>query len=422
MNKSRRKLITAGLGLGALATIAALRPGDRGASHNRYFMNLSRALDEAGLSKPTLVIDRQLMRNNITALTGFMQGRFDYRIVGKSLPSVPLLEEVMQQSGSRRLMMFHQPFLNLVARRLPHAEVLLGKPMPVRAAANFYQQWSAQSGFAPERQLQWLIDSEERLLQYQRLVADLKTPVNVNIELDVGFHRGGVQSDAELGRMLTLIEQDAGLNLSGFMGYEPHVAKLPGDKLAWRDQAMAIYEQRLQAAEATLGRSVRQLTLNGAGSPTYRYYDRGDFPLNELAAGSCLVKPSDFDSPVLAEHQPAAFIATPVLKSLSRTELPGPSGVSKAMALWNPNRQQTFYTYGGYWKAIPWSPQGLSINPLFGRSSNQEMYNGSRSVNLAPDDWMFFRPTQSESVFLQFGDIAVYEDGDIVGSWPVFSA
>jgi D-serine deaminase-like pyridoxal phosphate-dependent protein len=50
------------------------------------------------------------------------------------------------------------------------------------------------------------------------------------------------------------------------------------------------------------------------------------------------------------------------------------------------------------------------------------MYNGSRSVNLAPDDWMFFRPTQSESVFLQFGDIAVYEDGDIVGSWPVFSA
>ena len=50
-----------------------------------------------------------------------------------------------------------------------------------------------------------------------------------------------------------------------------------------------------------------------------------------------------------------------------------------------------------------------------------EMLNGSTSINLQPDDWVFLRPSQSEHVFLQFGDIAVYEDGEIVDSWPVFS-
>jgi D-serine deaminase-like pyridoxal phosphate-dependent protein len=58
---------------------------------------------------------------------------------------------------------------------------------------------------------------------------------------------------------------------------------------------------------------------------------------------------------------------------------------------------------------------------LYGRSTNQEMLNHSRSVTLRPDDWVFLRPTQSEFVFLQFGDIAVYDGGRIVDSWPVFT-
>jgi D-serine deaminase-like pyridoxal phosphate-dependent protein len=48
------------------------------------------------------------------------------------------------------------------------------------------------------------------------------------------------------------------------------------------------------------------------------------------------------------------------------------------------------------------------------------MLNGSASIDLRQDDWVFLRPTQSEHVFLQFGDIAVYDNGEIVGRWPVF--
>ncbi|MGH1370800.1 MAG: DSD1 family PLP-dependent enzyme [Cellvibrionaceae bacterium] len=428
VSTSRRKLLLSGLALGSLGVATALRPSDRGAAHSDYFLQLSGALDRAELSGPTLVIDRAALMRNIENLKSHIGDAYHYRIVGKSLPSLPLLKTVMDATGSQRLMMFHQPFLNQVVSEFSGSDVLMGKPMPVTSAAKFYRQLEPSSRFDSAQQLQWLIDTPERLVQYQQLAQHLVLPLQINIELDVGLHRGGVNSDESLQRMLQIIESDPLLSLSGFMGYEPHVAKLPGDKLAARDKAMAIYRQRLVSAEKILGRDLSQLTLNAAGSPTYRYYcgehQSDQFPHNELAAGSCLVKPEDFDLPGLADHQPASFIASPVLKALDSTQLPGDTGVGKLMGMWNPNRKRTFFGYGGYWKANPHSPKGLSHNPLFGRSTNQEMYNGSNSVPLQPDDWMFLRPTHSEFVFLQFGDIAVFdpEQGDIVDLWPVFSA
>jgi D-serine deaminase-like pyridoxal phosphate-dependent protein len=186
---------------------------------------------------------------------------------------------------------------------------------------------------------------------------------------------------------------------------------------------MGVYSHYVDVAKNHFGEQwPRDVLLNAGGSPTYQMYNRGDYPFNEIAAGSCLVKPSDFDLPSLADHRPASYIATPVLKSLDTLEIPG-IDLGGAQALWDPNRKRTFFTYGGYWKALPESPQGLSFNPLFGRSTNQEMLNGSVSVNLQADDWVFLRPTQSEFVFLQFGNIAVYDSdsGAIVDHWPVFS-
>jgi D-serine deaminase-like pyridoxal phosphate-dependent protein len=205
------------------------------------------------------------------------------------------------------------------------------------------------------------------------------------------------------------------------MGYEPHIVKIPlGDPVTYRDRAMAEYSRYLGVARTFLGDNwPRDAVLNAGGSPTYQMYDRGDFPFNELAAGSCLVKPTDFDLPTLADHRPASYIAAPVLKTEDTLQIPG-IDLGALQSLWDPNRARSFFTYGGYWKAQLESPPGLSHNGLFGRSTNQEMVNGSLSVNLQPDDWIFLRPSQSEFVFLQFGDIAVYDEGKIVDHWPVF--
>jgi len=416
----RRSLILGGIA-GALGLGWLLRPGQRGADHAPYFQDLSVALDQAGLAKPSLLVDRNHLVENIQTLMGHINGRFNYRIVAKSLPSLPLLETVMQVSGSNRLMLFHQPFINQVAERFPQADVLLGKPMPVAAARNFYRQFSG-GVFDPASQLRWLLDTPERVAQYDELATALDQPMQICIELDVGLHRGGVRNDEQLVTMLEMIEASPKLQFCGFMGYEPHIVKLPiGDAIDYRDRAMAVYQYYIDVAKGVLGeRWPKNVLLNAGGSPTYQMYDRGEYPFNELAAGSCLVKPSDFDLPTLADHVAASYIATPVLKSLDTLEIPG-IDLGKVQSLWDPNRARTFFTYGGYWKARPESPDGLANNSLFGRSTNQEMLNGSRKINLQPDDWVFLRPTQSEFVFLQFGDIAVYEEGAIVARWPVFS-
>jgi len=422
VNKSRRRLMLGGLSLAALGAAALARPKDVGeSSHQPYFQQLGAALDRAHLAQPTLVIDRAIVEKNIQTLKNNIGQRFDYRIVAKSLPSIPLLHLVMQGADTQKLMLFHQPFLNQVARELPHADVLMGKPLPVAAAANFYRQLRGDETFDAPRQLQWLVDSPERLRQYQQLAHRLGVAMRVNIELDIGLHRGGVKEDAPLVDMLNLIEADPALSLSGFMGYDAHIVKLPGSSLKARDQSMRRYSDKLALARRVTGRDLNELTLNGAGSPTYQFYNSGDFPHNELAMGSCLVKPTDFDLPQLADHQPAAFVATPVLKTQAATELPGPALLPKLMSLWNPNRAKAFYTYGGNWQAKPESPKGLSYNPVWGHSSNQEMLNGSTEVALKQDDWVFFRSQQSEAVFLQFGDIAVYNRGEIVERWPVLS-
>ncbi|KAA1194119.1 DSD1 family PLP-dependent enzyme [Pseudohalioglobus sediminis] len=413
----RRTLLLAALG-GAAATGLALRPRDEGAPHQPYFEGLSSALDAAGAGTPRLLIDRQALHRNISTLRGHIGDRYAYRIVAKSLPSVPLLEEVMQRSGSNRLMLFHQPFINRVAAALPHADILLGKPMPVSAAARFYAQLGTTT-FQPEQQLSWLLDTPQRVAQYAALAEQLAVDMRACIEIDVGLHRGGVQDDATLLAMLDAITAAPRLHFAGFMGYEPHVVKVPGSALSYRDRAMQRYSHFVAVAQRHLGaRWPEDAILNCGGSPTYQLYDEGEFPFNELAAGSCLVKPTDFDIPTLADHEPAAFIAAPVLKASAGVQIPGlPLGVLQQ--LWNPNRRRTVFTYGGYWKAQPVSPAGLSVNPLFGRSTNQEMLNGSPATGLAADDWVFLRPTQSEFVFLQFGDIAVFDGGAIAAYWPV---
>ena len=415
----RRSLIVGGaaaLGLGWL-----LRPGDRGADHSRYFQDVSAALDGAEMAKPTLVIDRSKLLANVDTLLNHLEGRFNYRIVAKSLPSIALLGAIMEASGSNRLMLFHQPFINQVAARFPQADILLGKPMPVAAAHNFYRQFEG-GDFSPENQLRWLLDTPERVSQYHQLAQTLGQDMQVCIELDVGLHRGGVQNDEQLLTMLGQITASGKLNFCGFMGYEPHIVKVPvGSAESYRDKAMAIYQHYIDVARKQLGnRWPEDAILNAGGSPTYEMYNFGSYPVNELAAGSCLVKPTDFDLPTLADHKPASYVATPVLKSLDALEIPG-IDLGAVQSIWDPNRARTFFTYGGYWKAQPESPAGLVYNSLFGRSTNQEMLNGSKNIHLQPDDWVFLRPAQSEFVFLQFGDIAVYDDGAIVERWPVFS-
>lgn len=414
------------LGLGGAATLGYLaKPAPQGAPHDGYFLQWQQRLQQQGYGTPQLLIDRQRLIANCQRLRDFFPSGKNYRVVAKSLPSVPLLKTVMDITGSHSLMAFHEPFLRVAVAEFPASDILLGKPLPVSAAAHFYRHRPANT-FNDSAQLQWLIDSIERLQQYLKLAQQLDRPLRVSLEIDVGLHRGGFDDLSIFSQALSVIgEHPEQLILGGLMGYDAQVGKLPA--IVERATITAQKSQQryrefvntLQHHPAALWRD--DLVLNSGGSGSL-FFHGADSPANDLAAGSLLLKPQDFDLPALSEFTTAAFIATPVLKAFQGTRIPGPLPLGKLWQGWDSNRATSYFTYGGYWLASPLSPTGLSANSLYGHSTNQMLFNGSGRQALQVDDWIFFWPHQSEAVLLQFGDLLT---GDADGSfqhWPVFSA
>lgn len=420
---SRRTLLIGGAGLAGVAALMT-RPQDQSGPRDPYFLEIQSALKAAGIATPTLVIDRARLNQNIDTLKSHLPDGMGYRMVAKSLPSLSLIRHIADRAGTDRLMTFNQPMLNALSEALPEASQLLGKPLPVRAAENYFAALSPDRSSAADN-IQWLVDTPQRVAQYADLATGLGRTLSLNLELDVGLHRGGFEAGSDLNMALNMIRGRTNVRFAGFMGYEPHLPSLP-EALGWRERAKqgawGIYRSALRQAEFVFGPDhMKTITRNAAGSPTYRYYETTDIA-NEISAGSCLVKPTHFDTDLLEPHLPASFIATPVIKSLPQTRMPGLEFADGATRAWNPNSTRTIFIYGGKWLADPVDPPGLDYNKTFGRSSNQEMLNGGPELEIAVDDFVFFRPHQSEAVFLQFGDIAVYEDGKIVDLWPVFPA
>lgn len=410
--KNNRRGLLIGAGAAGAAALGALafKPGDRGGAHNGYFQQLSRALADAGVARPTLVVDRARLLANADAATATLApSRLPLRLVVKSLPAFGLLDPLAERLNTNRYMVFNGAMLQHMIARRAGADLLLGKPLPIREAADFIG-----AGASP----QWLIDTPARLRAYIEMARAHETRLRVNFEIDVGLHRGGFANIDDLRGALEIAKAEPLVEICGLMGYDPHVAKAPDQTAAFRG-AQAFYRDAAACLLGVLGGDASAFTLNSAGSPTYKLHAAGTVA-NEVSVGSAFVKPVDFDIPTLSHHQPAAFIATPVIKALDRVQLPVLEALGGVMAAWDPNMQRAFFIYGGHWLARPESPPGLQYNSIFGRSSNQELLTGSRRVTLAADDYVFFRPLQSEAVFLQFGPIAMYENGAISGMAETF--
>lgn len=406
-----------GVAIAAGGATLLWRPNDLGAPHNAYFSNLNSLLKREGPGRPVMLIDSDRMDTNTDLIVNSVGPDKTYRVVVKSLPSVPLLQRVMDRAKTNSLMVFHQPFLNAIADAFPDSDALMGKPMPVAAAATFYKKLG-NSNYDAENLVQWLIDTPERLQQYQALARQLGVKMRVNFEIDVGLHRGGLPEPETLKPVLDRINADPEhLEFSGLMGYEPHLTGLQATlEHPAVSKVLAIYRGFIDQAKVA-GKDLEKLTLNGAGSHTLGIYQHDD-TMNDLSAGSGVVKPTDFDTYHLTDNLPALFIATPILKRYDELKIPGDPAIAKLLSIWNPNMRRLYYIYGGYWKAQVVSPQGVP-DPIY-QSTNQSPYTTSESVNLEVDDYMFLRPTQSEHVMLQFGDLLPFKKEQLLEPWPIF--
>lgn len=388
------------------------RPAPRG-GHDAYFSALETALKAAGVAQPTFVIDRRRLEANIAAVRGALAGTsLALRIAAKSLQAPELLRAVMGGAATRRLMVFNSVMLDEMIGFAPDGDVLLGRPLPAAAAAAFV--WDHSDVEAPAARPQWLIDTPRRLVQYIDIARARAAPMRVSLEIDVGLHRGGLADPAALAEVLDLALAEPLIEVAGLMGYDPHAAaSAPGEI----SKVTARYQAFLDVLTARTGRAPADFILNTAGSLTW-WLHLDDRTANEVSIGSAFLKPAHYDAPTLTDLAPAAFIAQPVLKALEAPLIPGLEGQAGEIEARDPNHARGFFLYGGYGDAKLVSPQGLAWSRMWG---GRGLVTGSRKVALEADDFVFLRPTESEGVATQFGDIAVFDGEAISAWWPTFA-
>ncbi|MEO0897917.1 MAG: alanine racemase [Bacteroidota bacterium] len=393
-----------------------------------YFGQLNEMLRARERALPCLLLDLDRVDKNVALLRSQLRPDAHFRIVVKSLPSPELIQYLMEKGHTDKLMVFHQPFLTDLAARLDHqADVLLGKPLPIKTADYFFKYLPPSSqGFHPFKQIQWLVDTSERVLQYIELAKKLGQKLRLNLELDIGLRRGGFNSLESLRTGLEIIQQNLEwVELSGFMGYDPHVVNIPSMIMS-QTKALRLANSFYQEAKMMVRQAFpsiwkEDLCFNGAGSPTFPLHQSADSPLNDLSAGSCLVMPAGFDIASLQGYLAASFIATPVLKKFKGTTIPGLERVKGVLNMVSKENMQSFFLYGGYWKAQYWYPKGLKQNEIFGPSTNQTMVNAPLTAKLDVDDFVFLRPKQSEFVFLHFGEILPIREGQFLAPWSLLN-
>jgi D-serine deaminase-like pyridoxal phosphate-dependent protein len=376
-----------------------------------YFSAMSAALRDAGVFQPSLVLDLDRLNGNIERVRSRLSPKLALRLVDKSLACLPLLGHIRAALATDRFMTFHLPVSLAVLEAFPTADLLLGKPMPSGAARTALT--GPLSIPQARSRLCWLIDSEQRLAQYGALASELDVDLRICFEVDAGLHRGGFSDPAALSRALALLDGHKRLHCEGIMAYEAHIPHIPA-LFGGPGQARATAKRLLRQFAKRLAQHQRGI-INLGGSKTAMLYG-DDTAANEVSAGSAFVLPTDFDVPGLAGFQPAAFIATPVLKVVE-PRLPGSDWMTAVMQRLGLFPQKGCYLYGGRWMAEPVYPAGMKANRMLGLSSNQQFMGLPAQTDIAADEYAFMRPTQSEFVLQQFGSINVYRAGRIVDRW-----
>lgn len=383
---------------------------------------LADAVRAHGPGHPVVVVDLDALDANCAAVARRLApaGK-PVRLVAKSLPCAALLDHVRRRVPTTGTMVFHAPHVPALLDAFPDDDVLAGKPLPVRAAAQLFVRAADDSARARlAARTIWLADTPGRLAQYRALAGELGRPLRVALELELGMHRGGLASRAELDRALALFASPGGpLAFAGFLGYDAHVGAVPRplqDPDAAHADACARYRDLIAHARAR-GFGDARTIYDGAGSRTFHRHG-ADSPLSEVALGSAFVMPARFDGPARADLAPAVFLAIPVLRAWDGTAIPGLAALSRWWPRAAARFERSYFLYGGRWDAVFAWPPGLRENRLYGASYNQTLVNGPRAHPLDVDDHALMRPGDSEAVMLQFDEVWALRGGALEARWP----
>jgi D-serine deaminase-like pyridoxal phosphate-dependent protein len=415
--------------------VLLFKPRDQGDIYEPYFSMLNQALRNARVGRARILIDQERLDHNLVTIQKHISSAQLYRIVVKSIPCVELLRYIREKTGTNKFMVVHAPFLKVILDHFePGIDILLGKPLPVFACEEFFKDLPQSDHQRAQQEIQWLVDTDVRLHEYLDFAAQNDLLLRVNVELDIGLHRGGVANFQELDAILDIVNSNPSrLIFSGFMGYEGHAAHAPGIFTTARKAALKEFADDMTVYRGYIehGRQFypelfgRDLTFNSGGSATFSLFGQAPF-ITDVGIGGAVLRPASYPAHFLYDLLPAEFIATPMIKQWKGAVIPFLEGLGGFFRWWNPNDQISFGIYGGSWAGEIVAPPGL--HPQMFTSTdpanenlvpNQSILNGSRKIGWILGDFAFYYPKQSDAMF-QFEDILLIREGKVVDNWQVF--
>lgn len=393
----------------------------------RRFARWNTELKAKAPGRDVTLVDLDALDHNIEVVKSQLGPAFALRVVTKSLPSLDLIEYVMNKAGTHRLMAFSEGLLrDLLLRFGSSADILLGRPTPIEAARRVF----AESPRAAA-DVKWLVDTKERMIEYRELAVSVGRPLHVVVEIDVGLRRGGARTVTELLEMLAVMDsRDGLLRLEGFMGYEGHVPFAPPGFDS--DVEFAAVHERYSdfvaaARQAYPAMFHRRMVMDSGGSGTYHRYSADLVtPVNEVSMGSAFLLPEHFADLSVFGLRPAAYQASAVLKRVDPAEVPFAEGYLPYLAQSNPSLETAYYMVGAGFPGELVHPAGLIVNPFMPEGdgvknlmSNQQLRNGPADLPLEVGDFVFYHPWEGGGL-AWLSMLEVLRDDTIIDRWPVF--
>ena len=426
------KMIIALLLIVGIAYVIIIKPRKVKSEYQPYFAQLNTALRAQRGGASAGIIDLDRLDNNMAVVRKTLGNDFKLRIVTKSLPSIELLKYLMDKGNTNRLMLFSEPFIGEVLTSLnpDSVDILLGKPIP----ADTFARLTEKKGWTT---VNWLVDTKQRLNEYIAIARQKDTLVRLSLEIDVGLHRGGFETPAELGEAVEIIKRNGKyVKLTGLMGYDGHVPFVPfyinKDRTIKKAfvKTQNLYTRFVEELKKHYdAQYISTLTFNSGGTRTYFYYPgyKSITPVNDIAMGSGFLCPAQFPELLALGHQPALFLSSPVLKKIETSKLPHAEKLSPLVNFWDPNLKVSYYMLGGGWPGEPVAPAGIKKNYFWDENDlgysnllpNQAILSSSDENNLNVGDFVFSHAWEGDGM-LVFKQIELYRQPKIVGEWDTY--
>lgn len=426
------KIILPLLAVLLIVYLIIIKPKKTSSQYQPEFAILNNELKAHHAGASAGIIDLDALDYNLNFVTGQLGNNFKLRLTTKSLPSIELLKYLMDKAHTNRLMVFSEPFIAELLTRFDgdSIDMLLGKPLPVEALGRLkaYKGWN---------NISWLVDTKERLNDYLLFAKRENVKLKLSVEIDVGLHRGGLQTTEELADVVKTLQQNTQYaQLTGLMGYDGHVPYVPFyiNKEKAIKKAFVNVQHCYSAFADELKKHydpafISTLTFNGGGSKTYFYYPqyREITAVNDIAMGSGFLAPTEFPELLVLGHKPALYLAGPVLKKIETEKLPHAEILSGMVNMWNPNIKVSYYMLGGGWAGEPVAPTGLRKNPFWDSDDknfmnqlpNQALLSSSDQNNLHVGDFVFYQPWEGDGM-LEFKNLLLFRQNKIIGEWETY--